>query len=243
MTIDNRCAAPPIPPEVWSALGEIGYVAQYGSGATILFQGLESESMLLLEAGLTAVSVAQREAAEVFLAFRGPGSLLGEFGYLDHQPRSAMVRAVAPTRCRVLLRPTLDRFLDAHPEAQRALAAAVTAKYRAVMQRRIRYSQGRLGQRIGRVLLDHVAEFGIPEPCGGPGWVIDVPLSQARIADLVGAGPRIVGQELGGLAHLGLIDTGYRSTPRRLRVFDPAALERRLADSVGDVAQMRHQAG
>lgn len=209
-------------PDLRDALRGLGHQAEFASGETLLFEGSVSESMLVLEAGLAAVSAADPAGHEVFLAFRGPGSLLGEFGYLDRRPRSAMVRAVAPTRCRVVPRAALDRFLAADPRACQALSAAVVAKMRAVTDRRVRYAQGRIGTRICRVLLDHAEEFGAAGQ--GPGTVIDVPLSQARIADLVGARTRIVGLELARLQEAGLVDTGYRSRPRRLRVLDTAAL-------------------
>jgi CRP-like cAMP-binding protein len=227
---DTRGFAGPEPaldPDLWEALRALGHAAEFAVGDTILFQGSPSESMLLLEEGLAAVSVAAADGAEVFLAFRGSRSLLGEFGYVDRRPRSAMVRAAAPTRCRVLPRPALDRFLGADPEAQRAVTAAVVAKMRGVTDRRVRYTQGRIGLRIVRVLLDHAREFGVPGPGGSV--VVDVPLAQRRIADLVGARPRIVGLELARLQEAGLVDTGYRSSPRKLRVLDSDALERRLA--------------
>jgi CRP/FNR family transcriptional regulator, cyclic AMP receptor protein len=213
-------------PALWDALCGLGHPAEFASGETLLFEGSASESMLVLEAGLAAVSVADPAGHEVFLAFRGPGSLLGEFGYLDRRPRSAMVRAAAPSRCRVLSRAVLDRFLAADPRAGQALSAAVVAKMRAVTDRRVRYAQGRIGTRIARVLLDHADEFGAAG--AGADVVIDVPLSQSRIADLVGARTRIVGLELAKLQEAGLVDTGYRSRPRRLRVLDPAALAARV---------------
>ncbi|MFC5951945.1 Crp/Fnr family transcriptional regulator [Pseudonocardia lutea] len=222
---------PALDPALWEALRALGHPAEFVPGTTILFQGSASESMLLLEEGLATVSVTAADGAEVFLAFRGPGSLLGEFGYVDRRPRSAMVRAAVRTRCRVLPRPALDRFLGADPEAQRAVTAAVVAKMRAVTDRRVRYTQGRIGTRIGRVLLDHAREFGVPGPGGSV--VVDVPLAQPKIADLVGARPRIVGLELARLQEAGLVDTGYRSSPRKLRVLDLAGLERRLGESGG----------
>jgi len=218
--------APVLDPDLWAALCGLGHTSEYRSGETLIFQGSPSESMLLLESGLTAVSAADPAGAEVFLAFRGPGSLLGEFGYLDRRPRSAMVRAAAPTRCRVLPRAVLDRFLLADPRASQALSAAVVAKMRAVTDRRVRYAQGRIGTRIARVLVDHAEEFGVPVP--GPEVLLDGPLSQGRLAHLVGARTRIVGLELARLQAAGLVDTGYRSRPRRLRVLDPAGLARRV---------------
>ncbi|MCE3552332.1 Crp/Fnr family transcriptional regulator [Pseudonocardia sp. RS11V-5] len=222
---------PALDPALWAALRALGHSAEFAAGVTILFQGSPSESMLLLEEGLATVSVTAADGAEVFLAFRGPGSLLGEFGYVDRRPRSAMVRAAVPTRCRVVPRPALDRFLGADHEAQRAVTAAVVAKMRAVTDRRVRYTQGRIGVRIARVLLDHAREFGVPGPGGAV--VIDVPLAQPRIADLVGAKPRIVGLELARLQEAGLVDTGYRSSPRKLRVLDPDGLRRRLGEPAG----------
>jgi CRP-like cAMP-binding protein len=213
-------------PGDWAELRALGHAVEHPQGAMILLQGSPSDAMLVIESGLVAVSASDESGHEVFLAFRRAGDLLGEFGFLDRRPRSAMVRAVAPTLCRVFPGTVLDRFLATHPDASRALTTAIVAKMRAVTDRRVRYSQGRIGDRIVRVLLDHSAQFGRPLPGGGPVRQIEVPLSQTRIADLVGARPRIVGAELSRLQDLGLVDTGYRSTPRRLKVLDPAGLRR-----------------
>ncbi|MHA6793111.1 Crp/Fnr family transcriptional regulator [Pseudonocardia bannensis] len=222
-------------PVAWAELCELGHVVSYPAGETILLQGSPSEAMLLLEDGLTAVSVSDALGQDVFLAFRGAGDLVGEFGCLDGRPRSATVRAVAPTRCRVFHRSPLDRFLARRPEAYRAVTNAVIDKMRRATDRRIRYAQGRLGDRVGWVLLDHAAEFGRAGDVGV--IVIDVPLSQVRIADLVRARPRIVGQQLAALVRAGAIDTGYRSSPRRLKILDQDLLRRRLVQPEGsDVA-------
>nr|WP_275404190.1 Crp/Fnr family transcriptional regulator [Pseudonocardia acidicola] len=228
-------------PAAWAELRELGHVVSYPAGETILLQGSPSETMLLMEAGLTAVTVSDDGGQDVFLAFRGTGDLLGEFGCLDRQPRSATVRAVLPTRCRVFHHPTLDRFLARHPDVHRAVTNVVIGKMRRTVDQRIRYAQGRLADRITWVLLDHAQEFGRPGP-DGSSTVIDVPLSQARIADLVRARPRIVGQELSALVREGLVDTGYRSTPRRLRLLDEQRLRRRAGGEAGlvDVASVQH---
>ncbi|MCW0212681.1 MAG: Crp/Fnr family transcriptional regulator [Pseudonocardia sp.] len=237
-------------PEDWAELRALGHPVDHPQGAMILLQGSPSDSMLVIESGLVAVSVSDESGHELFLAFRRAGDLLGEFGYLDRRPRSAMVRAVAPTRCRTFPATVLDRFLATRPDAARALTAEIVGKMRAVTDRRVRYSRGRIGDRVVRVLLDHCAQFG-RTLADGHARRIEVPLSQLRIADLVGAKPRIVGAELSRLQDLGLVDTGYRSTPRRLTVLDPAGLHRLAEAEPGDpdpagpphVASVRHHLG
>ncbi|GAA1863249.1 hypothetical protein GCM10009836_49520 [Pseudonocardia ailaonensis] len=228
-------------PEAWAALWPAGRSVGLGRGEAVLSQGGSSDALYLLEEGYVSVTVSTADGAEVFLAFDGPGSVLGGVGFLDHRPRSGTVRATTPVRVRVLSRPVAERVTAARPTVMLALTLLVAARTRALVDRRVRYSQGSLSTRIGRVLVDHARDFGSPSG-DGRGVVLDAPLSQPWIADLVGARPRIVGLELARLQAGGLIDTGYRARPRRLRVFDVAALEE-FVETDADVARMPHRAG
>lgn len=185
-----------------------------------MIEGAESDHMVLVERGITAVEAAGPDGPPTFVAFRGPGSVLGEFGVLDGGVRSATVTALTRVDLRVYPAREVRAFLAARPSAAAAVTAAAVHKNREAIRRRTRYGTGEPGERIARVLLDHAQDFG--RPVGGA-IVIDVPLSQPRIADLVGGSPRTVGQYLTEWSERGLLTTGYRGL-RRLRILSRPGL-------------------
>jgi CRP-like cAMP-binding protein len=181
--------------------------------------------MVLLERGVAEVVVSEPEGARAFVAFRGAGSMIGEYALLDDVPRCATVITTCRVQGRAYPKRPVREFLGRHPDAMAALTAGVLRKTRAAVDRRIRYGTGEPGERIARVLLDHADEFG-RETDGVR--AIDVPLSHGRIADLIQGSSSSVAQHLRRWGRTGVLTTGYRGT-RRLCVLDRGALLERAA--------------
>lgn len=208
-------------PGTRAAFGRLGRVHLYPPRHCLMLQGGPSDSVMLLENGLAEVCVSDADGHRAFVTFRGPGSLLGEYGMLDGSLRCATVTTLSSVRCRVYSTPSLREFLQRHPDAAGAVTTTVVRKTRAALDRQFRYGTGDAGERIARALLDHADAFGRPTP---EGTVIDVPLSHARIADLVHGSASSVAKYVLGWSRQGLLTTGYRGT-RRLRIVDRPALE------------------
>jgi signal-transduction protein with cAMP-binding, CBS, and nucleotidyltransferase domain len=86
----------------------VSEIASVAAGEPILSKGSPSKSLLLLDEGEVEI-VEESMGEDVVLATLGPGSVVGEVGFVDGQPRTHNVRA--RTACR-LRRLTRDRLLD-----------------------------------------------------------------------------------------------------------------------------------
>ena len=80
--------------------------ATAAAGDVILSKGSPSRSLLLLEEGEVEV-VGEAAGEAVVYAQLGPGSVVGEVGFVDGRPRTHSVRAVTPCRLRRLTRERL----------------------------------------------------------------------------------------------------------------------------------------
>lgn len=208
-------------PATRAAFVRLGRAHHYPRRHCLMLQGGPSDSVVLVESGLAEVGVSDSDGHHSFVTFRGPGSLLGEYGMLDGSLRCATVTALSSMRCRVYSAPALREFLHRHPDAASAITTAVVRKSRSALDRQFRYGTGDAGERIARTLLDHADAFGRHTP---DGTLIDVPLSHGRIADLIHGSASSVAKYVLGWSRQGLLTTGYRGT-RRLRIVDRPALE------------------
>lgn len=75
-----------------------GELAWHETGDRLLRQGDLDGSVLLSLAGRVKVAYSEPDGAEIVLAIRGPGDLIGELSARDGLPRSATVQAIEPGR-------------------------------------------------------------------------------------------------------------------------------------------------
>jgi CRP-like cAMP-binding protein len=114
------------------------------------------------------------------------------------------------------------KFLDAHPDAYRALLVSVTGKLRAAVDNRT-FVNGTVKVRLARLLLSLAEMHGYSVPGG---TAIDVPLSQTELGSLVGASEVSVNKNLAEMRREKLIALpGHR----RCVVRDTAGL-RKIAE-------------
>ncbi|MGD8245634.1 MAG: SpoIIE family protein phosphatase [Anaerolineae bacterium] len=97
-------------PEVLRALAGVAREKRFRPGEVILEEGSSGRELYLIVEGRVE-AVKTHEGDEVLLAIRGPGELLGEMALIEEKPRSATVRAVAPTRVLEVSEPDLRALL------------------------------------------------------------------------------------------------------------------------------------
>ncbi|GAA1826649.1 hypothetical protein GCM10009836_00290 [Pseudonocardia ailaonensis] len=209
----------------WSTVRSLGRPVRYPPGTVVTTQGDAVDTLHILESGFLALSVAVDDE-ERLIGFVERGMIVGGMDYFGRCPRSSTTRALTETHTLLVRREILEDLLASDAAAREALAHVVATGSRLFIERHVRYSQGSIAERVGRVLLDHLDDSGPSSDTGGAERVLSTPLRQKHVADLVGAGPRAVGLELARFSAAGLVDTGYRARPRRLRVLRPAALSR-----------------
>ena len=118
------------------ALEDMGEPGTYAPGAVIFEQGGTADCVLLVRAGRVQVSARGADGAELVLAERGPGELLGDLSGIDGQPRSASVKALDEVRGLVLPLRAFRGFLMDHPRAAISLLELMSRRLREAEARR-----------------------------------------------------------------------------------------------------------
>jgi len=115
--------------------------ATAAAGDVILSKGSPSRSLLLLEEGEVEV-VGDAAGEAVVYAKLGPGSVVGEVGFVDGRPRTHSVRAVSACRLRRLTRERLLHLVKDDP----GLFAKLTIAMAELIAFRFRGAVGALEQ-------------------------------------------------------------------------------------------------
>lgn len=80
--------------------------------------------LLLLDGEVTVETLVVSRVEPITITVLGPGSLIGELGLLDAQPRYATCIAATPLRCAILTREALNRLMQENaPVAAKLLLA------------------------------------------------------------------------------------------------------------------------
>jgi CRP-like cAMP-binding protein len=112
-------------------------VAEAGAGDFLLHKGSPSRSVLLVEEGEIEI-VDESMGETVVLGRVGPGSVVGEVGFLDGQLRTHHVRAGTACRVRRLTREGLVALAEVEPllfaKVAVALAGLVARRFRSALE-------------------------------------------------------------------------------------------------------------
>jgi len=127
------------------------------AGASVIEEGEISQAMFVVVGGELEVVKKSRIGAEVRVALFGPGDWFGEMSILDVQPRSATVRAVAPTMLLRMTAEDVERHLYRRDVKAYALLIMNIARE---LSRRLRVADGILAQFMTAVSDEYVASKG-----------------------------------------------------------------------------------
>jgi CRP-like cAMP-binding protein len=178
-------------------------------GRVVIREGDPSRFVIVILAGVVKISGSVPGGQDVLLAIRMAGDVVGEFGGIDQQPRSATV-----TTCGMMIGRLVraEEFVDCmrrDPVISQAVSKAIVAKMRVA---RIDFSGSDVLTRVARVLLHLVTVYGQPNPADSHNRnIIGAPLSQSELASLAVASPPAVQRAMRTLRKQGIVSTGYRS--------------------------------
>ncbi|MFJ2638114.1 Crp/Fnr family transcriptional regulator [Streptomyces sp. NPDC087511] len=194
-----------------------GVEVHFPEGQAIFWEGQPSRSVLVIERGHIKVTQRAADDAEVILAVRGPGEVMGDEGVLMGEVRSATVTTITEVSGVDIAADALLSFIEEERLWPVMYKAAVWRRREADQQAIL----ARLGvkSRLARWLLELAAEFGTLK---GDDCVLDVPISQHDLANRIGASRDAVAIALRQLREQGLVSTGRR----RITVHDLDALRR-----------------
>ena len=166
----------------------------------------DSDVFLILRGRVKVVSYGTN-GHPVLLAVRIEGDVVGELAALDGRPRSATVVAAARTTGQSVRRDTFLAALDADPGLNAALRSFVTGKLRDATRSRVDHGFPSALIRLVRALEQMGRNDGRPRP---QGVLLDIALTQAELAAMVGVSEATIQRCLAELRQRGLIRSGYR---------------------------------
>jgi CRP-like cAMP-binding protein len=191
-------------------------------GEVLIREAEGSDWVVLLESGRVKATSHTAGGAEIVLAVRGPGALLGELSAVSREPRSATVQALEPVTALVMPLTELEVYLKEHGRVAYLLMRLIAEKLRDADRKRIEFGAQDTTGRVAARLVELAERFGTPSEAG---IRIGLPLSQDELAGWIGASREAVSKALGVLRSAGWIRTSRLSVV----VLDLDALRERSA--------------
>jgi CRP-like cAMP-binding protein len=193
---------------------------QYRKGSVVFVQGEQGERCFAIAAGAVKISAYHSDGREAVLAMLGPGDVFGELSPFDEAPRSADATAAEDTELLSLDGEALREAIRRHPQIGLALLRVLSQRLRLANESFQDVAFFDVGGRVARRLADLADAHGVPHD---DGVLIDAPISQERLAQMIGATRESVNKALAALTRRGLVSR----VGRRYLVSDVDALRAR----------------
>ena len=192
---------------------------QFARGQAIFHKDDPGESLFIIEEGSVRIYLPSPQGADLTLAILGRGDFFGDMALLDGRPRSASATALQETRAAALDRADFTTVIQSRPEAAMAVLAAVAQRLREANEMAGDLAFLDVGGRLAKKLLELAATHGV-EKSGG--ILLDLPLTQEELANMVGVTRESVNRHLSLLRRQGVIG----GQGRRFVIRDAEALRR-----------------
>jgi CRP-like cAMP-binding protein len=179
--------------------------ARYDRGDVLFRENDVTRHAALIDAGSVKIVRRRSDGADMILAVRSVNDLIGEMAAIDGTPRSASAVAMGQVDVHIIEAPAFEAFVRAHDNIAWMLLRSMAERQRDADQRRLVQASESVAHRVAAELLDmdgrQVATDQEQE-----GLVV----SQAELAETVGATREAVAKALGDLRRMGAIQTGRR---------------------------------
>jgi CRP/FNR family transcriptional regulator/CRP/FNR family cyclic AMP-dependent transcriptional regulator len=190
----------------------------YRSATIVCDKDQPGDAMYIIESGRVRIFVPAQGGEELTLDHLGPGDVFGEMALLDGLPRSASAVTVEDSVLFMMSRDTFQLQLAESPQLASALLAMLSMR----MRRLIEYTETLafldVYGRVAHVLLDMADRHGVQKDGG---VLIDLAITQAELATMIGATRERVNRALAAFRAQGLIHMRGRKIvirdARRLR--------------------------
>jgi CRP/FNR family transcriptional regulator, cyclic AMP receptor protein len=190
-------------------------------GHHVMAAGQVADHVIVVRAGHVKIVASGPEGEDVVLAFRGPGSLLGEQAVVDGAPRSAGVVAVEPIEMLVISASMFRRYLSEQPRVAMALVGMLSLRLRDSDRQLVRFATSDTLGRASARLVELCEQHGDRTPDGSVRIVL--PLTQEDLAGWTGSSLESTAKALRAMRRLRWITTARRS----ITVHDVDALRQR----------------
>jgi CRP/FNR family transcriptional regulator, cyclic AMP receptor protein len=189
-----------------AVLLDAGPSLRFEDDQILLVQGDVGDFLYVLTSGLVKIIVAAVSGAQATLAIRSRGDLVGEFGLLDGQPRTATASAAGPVTAVKIGGAAFQALAARSPAIQAAVIAYLLAKMRTSTEQRAAERVWDARERIAQVLVELGRKHARPDSDG----LIRIPITQSELGDLAGVAVSTAERVLKDLRRQGAISTRYR---------------------------------
>ncbi|HEY8591172.1 MAG TPA: Crp/Fnr family transcriptional regulator [Naasia sp.] len=189
-------------PEQERALFEARFLPRrFRRGETLVFQGDDSFSVGVIDAGHVSVNVATPHGERVTVTALGPGGTFGEIAQITRQGRTATLIALDDVKVRILPGAVFEEMRQRIPAIDRALLLALAARVDDLSARLAEAAYETVQRRCERRLVELSELF-----LSGDRVSAGIPLTQSDLAGVVGATRPTINQVLGALVDEGLVE-------------------------------------
>ncbi len=174
----------------------------YTRGDIIFQKDDPGQSLFIIEDGSVRIYVPGAQGMDLTLAVMGGGDFFGDLSLLDGRPRSASASALAETVVVTVERSDFTGLLRSRPEASLAILAEIAKRVRDTDQMATDLAFLDVGGRLARKLSELAGSHGVQRDGG---ILIDIPLTQEELANMIGVTRESVNRNLGVFRRLGFV--------------------------------------
>ena len=191
-----------------SSLAERAVERSYKKGQLLVYEGDPGDSVFVVASGLIKVMVTSEEGEEMVLVTLRPADTFGELSLVDGGPRSASAEALERAEVLVITRPVLLELLKQHPSLTEALLRSLGGLVRRLTEQAADLVFLDIHGRMAKLLLTMAQQRD-----AGPeaDVVLDLNLTQADLAAMVGGSRQSVNQTLRSFESRGYLKIEGRS--------------------------------
>ncbi|HJW91480.1 MAG TPA: Crp/Fnr family transcriptional regulator [Anaerolineales bacterium] len=168
----------------------------FAPGVILFHQDMPGMMLYIIESGWIRLFSLGRTGQELTLSILGPGDICGELSTMDNKYHAATAITLAPAVMWLLPRNELDNLLDRYPAVTRAMAQILVARIRATINHAEAMTFQDVLGRLAYEILYLADRHGEPDR---EEIAIQVPLTQADLASMVGATRESVNKALATL--------------------------------------------
>lgn len=170
-------------------------------GTMIFHKDQAGDALYVVSSGRVRLFVPAEGGEELTVDIAGPGEVFGELALLDGRPRSASAEAVEETVTYTINRETFQRALATIPGLAAGVIELLSARLRHVTEYAESLAFLDVHGRLARALLELADRYGV----AGEGVEIDLDLTQAELATMIGATRERVNRALAVFRAQGLV--------------------------------------
>jgi CRP/FNR family cyclic AMP-dependent transcriptional regulator len=192
----------------------------YRKGTTIFHKDQSGDALYIIESGRVRIFLPAEGGEELTLPPLGPGEVFGDMALLDGRPRSASADAFEDTVAYTLARDEFQRHLSATPRLASAVIELLSTRLRHLMEYMETLAFFDVHARIAKMLLELADRYGTHKN----GIEIDMDLTQAELARMVGATRERVNRALASFRTQGVLEL----RGKRIVILDAKRLSERI---------------